>query len=219
MKRLLFLLLLCASLTAGACCNDSLNKPLKKWSFGVIVLNYSYYPKDVSDLHILPGLVVRRDFGAFRLRASAEVSYRALGMSGEPYPDEMYTTEKELESTLRFGIEKGWILRKYVRPYVALDLAGSCFKSDYTSAGGITGLIEERISKRKSAGFLPVAGVEFFLSKHLSLSFEAQAALIYGTKTQHTIYYSGNVDTRPQTEKGFEAYIAAPGNVGLHLCF
>jgi hypothetical protein len=117
MKRLILFLALLAPFAGSASSPDSTRH--NPWSFGVILLNYSYFPKGDPDLHVFPGLVIRGDFGSFRLRSSLE----------------------------------------------------------------------------------------------------AQAAFVYGETKSQTIYYLGNVDSRPQTEKGFYAYLAPPGAMSLHFRF
>lgn len=218
MKRLLFFLLLCASLTAGACTKDTASTP-GKWSFGAILANQSFHPETGTDVHLFPGFIVRRSFDAFTLRTALEGAYHSQHSGGAPYPDATYSVGQSWDATLRFGIEKGWKTGRFIRPYFAADLGLSAYGTDDRVIGGLAGYTQEQKYDRRSAGFMPAAGIECCFGKHVGLAVETQAALMYEKSTSQLIYYTGNVDTRPQTESGFFAYFNHPASLTLDFWF
>lgn len=218
MRQFLSIILVLVFLPAFSCEKDSLFSK-NKWSAGIILLNTNYTADFGFQPNILPGIIVRRDLGKCRLRGATEIRFYQDRPNRYMYPDESYISHQVFGTKLRLGIERGWKMREWMRPYFGADLAGAFTKTKITDAGGIMGLYSTSLSKEKSVGFLPTAGIEFMLGEHLSVSAETQFGLLFVDEYELTTYYVGNIDTRPVQSSRFDFTYERPVSVAMHFHF
>ena len=94
-------------------------------------------------------------------------------------PDDLYSEGYTKEGLIRIGIESGFTIKNYFKPYLAIDLTGIKSYSDKTQSGGITGITERIIKKTNGIGVIPTIGFEFRLTKYLSIALETRVRLIF----------------------------------------
>ena len=218
MKTIFTAALLLILVPAFSCVKDSSSNTYK-WSVGIILMSETYSESFGLQPNILPGITARRDLGKFRLRAATEMYLHNTRSSLVVYPDQEYITEKSFGTLLRLGIERGWMIKNCFRPYIGFDLAAGFDKITITENGGFMGIYRERFINRKSAGIMPTAGLELFINKRFSVSAETQFCFLMVSKNEKTIYYLGNVDTRPTSSTSYDFNLNRPLAVGVHFHF
>ncbi len=212
MKTLIFsLVLACGALHASG----QENSTPSAWSAGLIVLNENDNAGRFSP-NVLPGMIVRRDFRNFTLRAAGELTRNSVSTFKSSETFEKGFTR---ELVVRAGIEKGVTFRKHFRPYAALDIAGSFYSSNSRCLITHLGINQEHTLTRESFGFIPALGIEFLLTKHLSFSVETRMRVMREHAVERTIYYTGNIDTRPVESKTFATRFNRLGALTLHVRF
>lgn len=218
MKSILTASILLLSIPAFSCGKDSIPDK-SKWSAGMILMNTSRAQPFGFRPAVFPGIIVRRDLGSFRLRGATEIQLYQNRPNRYGYPDESYTSEKSFGLQMRLGIEKGWNLNSWIRPYLGLDLTAGLSNTNVIQTGGIAGIHSERTLKQKYTGLLPLAGIEFMLGNRLSISAETQFGFLLVNEYDHTIYYQGNIDSRPQESDYFNTSYEHPVSVAMHFHF
>jgi hypothetical protein len=149
-------------------------KDFKKWTFGTIIINENNWsPRLRSNFipNFFPGVIAKYNLEQFSLRLGIEHTVTIYK------PDDIYSNlfikDYKRETLLRLGIEKGFIIKQFFRPTVALDIFASKSYHDTYSSGGITGNYFQSYINSFNIGVRPTIGIEFILSESFSISLES----------------------------------------------
>jgi hypothetical protein len=212
MKRVIALLLVFASvqITANAAPTDT----LPKWSIGIIAVgNYQSMYQGFQP-QFLPGIQVNRKLGKYELRLGIEHTVYAGGRRfGQDYFGGL---GNHTSNTLRIGIERGYFITRKLKVYGALDLAARYQKGNYESFGcfGPLGIVNYTT---RSVGVMPTLGLNYQISKRISVFAEYRAEFFVTDVTEHIIYPQGNIDTRPYHYNNFDFNFGTIGQVGIKI--
>ncbi len=172
-KHLLSLILLLQLFT----CLGQTNKPdtsVNKWTFGAIIYNK---PAGISNY--FGGLILKRKLPYFDIRSGIEYA-RNLNKTQKAGCCDFPSTEGYAnEKLIRVGVEKGYILARYFRPYAAFDLTAIKKYSDIIYTGGFSGNMNDRWVKNATGfGIMPTLGFELFTTKNISAAIESRMQII-----------------------------------------
>jgi hypothetical protein len=145
-----------------------------KWTFGTILVSEtSWRPTLQSNFmpNVFPGIIAKYNLEQYSLRLGLE----HIKTIYDPIRGNYYfgIDGFKRETLLRVGVEKGITIKHFLKPYVALDFFASKSYSDYFSSTGYTGLYFQTYISSVNIGVRPTVGIEFILSKSLSISFES----------------------------------------------
>jgi hypothetical protein len=225
MKKFLVLFFTSCSLSAFACGDYGALVP--RWSIGVI--GYGSFEMPVSGSlagahsYFLPGIQFGHTTasGKWTHRIALERIQRSMESPEIPPggADMMMYEGSENRTLLRIGVEREWQIRRWFRPYAALDLAGKIGKSDFTYSGGIAGLHQREEYTFKGIGLLPAIGIKSFIGNRISVYAEYRAEAFLNDVDKTFTYYNGYVDSRPYPEAKTEFYAGEVLTAGVQVLF
>lgn len=173
-----------------------------KWDLGVSLANDNHSYRSAFHVSPLSGIQVKRNFGAFSLRAGGEFTqehydFMIMGCFGPIQGGTAFTRE----NLYRIGIEKGFMIGKHFRVYGALDVAGIFTRTDefITSPGAMSYQVFEN---SHTIALMPTLGCEYFINDRFSVSLETRMRIGYCRTRVTTVYPEGNVDSRPYFQTG-----------------
>jgi hypothetical protein len=150
------------------------NKEFNKWTFGTILVSENNWrPRLQSNfmLNFFPGVIAKYNVDQFSLRLGIEHTQTIYD------PNELnqyyFIDGYKRETLFRMGIEKGFIVKRFFKPIVALDIFVSKSYSDTYSGGGYAGFYFQSYINSSNFGLRPTLGIEFILSKSFSISLES----------------------------------------------
>jgi len=168
-------------------------KQVKKWTIGGILVNewnyYNYLGSSTVSRNYFNGITIKRHFKSFTARTGMEY-INLIAKQGES-SDLGYKAVGYLnESMVRAGIEKGMVVKKKFRPYMALDLAYVRSNSDitYNSFGAIYIPPVRVMSVKNSYGLMPALGLSYTITNALSVSFETRARFLFNQERYKRYY-------------------------------
>jgi hypothetical protein len=150
------------------------NKELSKWTFGTILVSENNWrPRLQSNFmpNFFPGVIVKYNLKKFSLRLGIEHTQTIY--DPKEFNSYYFIDGYKRETLGRLGIEKGFIIKRFVKPIVALDIFVSKSYSDTYSGGGYSGFYFRSYVNSSNFGLKPTIGVEFILSKSFSISLES----------------------------------------------
>jgi len=121
---------------------------------------------------------------------------------------------KILEGLFRIGFEKEFVVKKIIKPYFAVDLYGGAYKSDFEVTGGFFPVHQRVKTNILSLGGIPTLGLEFIISKNVSIAIESRTRFSYNILDKET----KNIGS-PNTALFSDQYYYITGNrlSGLNL--
>ncbi len=182
MKKIILTSALLMIITFGFGQKDSAKTINKKWTFGTILLSeQNYFSSKSFRPTFFNGIVIKRNLKHLTLRIGIEYSkeFYKTEENALPMPDAMYVDGYTNEGKIRLGIEKGFIIKKYFKPFIALDLTGIKSYSDITEIGGIAGVNDRALTHSIGYGATPTIGIDIFITKNLSVTYETKYQFLY----------------------------------------
>jgi opacity protein-like surface antigen len=153
---------------------------------GTILVNQSTdecWPHAQIFVNFFNGVVLKRNFNQLSVRFATEYVTRIYKRGEVSGCDWVYTEGYENEGMARVGVEKGLINKKRFNSYFALDLAYVRSFADIYVGGGYDGTDSKVITKTSGLGAIPSLGIEYKLTKTLSVNLETRGRLIYSNIT------------------------------------
>lgn len=225
MKKLQILVIAISLLLSGLAIGQ-IEKPKtkSKWTIGAILINEWNWNNYLGEHHVsqnyFDGITVKRHFAGFTARAGIE--YITINNSpGKRIDFGSNRIGYFNEGILRLGIEKGFVIKNKVRPYIAMDAAGIKSYSDFTSEtiGCLPSVSKQQISRGFGFGLMPALGIEYKFTKTVSLSFETRARFLFNRWGTKTLYAYDDSEWEDQIYKDFDVTINRIGGLTLNVRF
>jgi len=159
---------------------DTTKLTYNKWTIGTILISETnLYFENKFTPNFFNGIIFKRHFDYFTTRIGIEYVKLIDKIDKPECCDQIYSEGFTNEGIVRLGVEKGITIKKYYRPYFALDLTGIKSYSDKTLCGGFAGIYEREITNTTGFGATTALGFEFKMTKALSIALETRLQLIY----------------------------------------
>lgn len=181
MTRLCITTVFLLQLTLAFGQTDTTKRINSKWTVGTILLSEgSNSDNKTFTPNFFNGIITKRHLDNFTLRLGIEYVQLSFKSDVQNWPDYLNTYGyTKNEGMLRLGVEKGLVIKKYFKPYFALDLTAIKSYSDKTLQGGFVGIYERHLIHQTGFGAMPTIGFEFLITKYLSVALETRLRLIY----------------------------------------
>jgi len=157
------------------------------WTIGVILVQesnpYYYYQFEPE---YLKGFMAKRNYSQFSLRMALEYTFKTIPFDEPRCCDMQNKSGKFLEGLFRIGFEKAFVVKKYIKPYFALDFYGGAYKSDFEVTGGLFPVHQRVKTNIISFGGIPTLGLEFMISKNVSIAIESRTRFSYNILDKET---------------------------------
>lgn len=209
---------------------------LVKQMFSLSSSSFTTLPYDLTYKLIRRNQAIRAGVGVSLNNST--VSTSTSGSSATPGPDPIVPTySKSMNLYYRVGWERRFALQSKVMAYLGLDIIGQSGNSSSQSSVVFNNLPNYYSyskttfdSKTMGYGGGPVAGIQLFLTKKLSIFTEAPIYFQYTTKTEKTENYSNFLqsgwgtpvyvstdDKEVQSTKGSRLTLALPVTIYLSI--
>jgi hypothetical protein len=159
---------------------DSTKQTANKWTIGTVFLSESNREYEINFIpKFFSETIVKRELDFFTLRMGVE--YLKLRDKIDEYEccDQLFTDGLIHEGTIRFGVEKGILIKKHYRPYLAIDFI--CIKSygDKRLSGGFAGIDIRVITNTTGFGSAACLGFEYKITDAVSIALETRLRLVF----------------------------------------
>ncbi len=201
-------------LTTLSFCQTDSTKQINNWTIGTILMNepkpFFNFEDGSFEPNFFNGIILKKHFKYFTIHIGLEYVNIIVKKDKPKCFDQLFSEGYINEGILSMGIDKGIIFKKYYRPFLTFDVVGIKLNSDITYTGGYFGIDERVIANTIGLGVITALGVEFKMTKTLSIGIETRLRLIY-TKTTEDIH---DIDNGAEDHKQYDEFIKKFNRIG-----